>query len=537
MHDFAAPSLTAAPAEYAETEGGAFPRVLLEALRSAPAGPAFEQGDRTVSRGELLDLIGHMAGAMREAGLRPGRGVAVRTGVTPEAFAAQIAAHVLGCRVVAVKPGYTPRQLAHVLGAGVDAGVDTGVDAVIVDPASATPEVLGAAGAATVLSLGPVAGVPAAVDILTTPGGGGSPIPAVAARPDDMALLTFTSGSTGEPKGCALTYRALGAHWSWPRVWSSVEPGFVDRFGRHLLFGTLASQVVLDFLAPCLLGGGTVVIPEDDGRPLFPYAVERHRITSAIVTPPRLCRMLDLLREERADVGSLRMMMVAGSPISPHRMREAADRLGPVVYQGYGATEAGMITILNPGDLGRAPASVGRAHPSVEISVRDEEGRPVETGRTGEVHVRSPFLMAGYWGQPEETRDVLRDGWLRTRDLGRLDDEGLLYLAGRTRDVVIVNGIVVYAGPVERVLAGHPDVAEAYVTGAPDERTGEAVHAFVVPVPGRAPDPAVLTALVRAELGVDSVPRTITTVPGVPVAASGKPDKRALLERHPPAAL
>ncbi|WP_318272091.1 AMP-binding protein [Microbispora triticiradicis] len=532
MHDPAVPTAPAAsplPAAPAEADAVAFPQVLLDALRSAPGSPAFEHGGRAVSRGELLGLIGHLAVAMREAGLGPGRGVAVRTGVTPEAFAAQIAAHVLGCRVVSVKPGYTPRQLAHVLG--------TGVDAVVVDPATATPEVLDAAGPATVLSLGPVEGVPAAVDILTAAGTGGAPMPEVTARPDDVALLTFTSGSTGEPKGCVLTYRALAAHWSWPRVWSSVEPGFTDRFGRHLLFGTLASLVMLEFLGPCLLGGGTVVIPEDDGRPLFPYAVERHRITSAIVTAPRLCQMLDLLREERVDVGSLRMLMVSGSPISPHRMREAADRLGPVVYQAYGATEAGMITILNPGDLTRAPASVGRAHPSVEISVRDEEGRPVGTGHAGEVHVRSPFLMTGYWGQPEETRDVLRDGWLRTRDLGRLDDAGLLYLAGRTRDVVMVNAIVVYAGPIERVLAGHPDVAEAYVTGAPDERTGEAVHAFVVPVPGRTPDSAALADLVRAELGADSVPRTITTVPGVPVAASGKPDKRALLERHPPSAL
>jgi fatty-acyl-CoA synthase len=140
--------------------------------------------------------------------------------------------------------------------------------------------------------------------------------------------------------------------------------------------------------------------------------------------------------------------------------------------------------------------------------------------------------MKGYWGDPGETRDVLRDGWIRTRDLGHVDDKGYLYLVGRTRDVILVNAMVVYAGPIERVLASHPAVIEAYVTAAPDERTGEAVHAFVVPAGDRAFDGAVsgeLAALVRARLGEDSVPRTITAVPGVPVAASGKPDKRALL--------
>ncbi|MGI5162024.1 class I adenylate-forming enzyme family protein [Microbispora sp. CA-102843] len=505
----------------------AFPHLLLETLRGSPGTAAFEQGTRIVSRGELLELIGGMAGAMRDAGLGPGKGVAVRTGLSPEAFAVQMAAHVLGCRVVSVRPGYTSRQLADVLGVGVDA--------VVLDRSTATPELLHAAGSAAVLSLGPAPGAAGAVDLLSHPGD--DRFPAVTARPDDVALLTFTSGSTGRPKGCVLTYRALAAHWSSHRGWSSIAPGFDESFHRYMLFGTLSSLVVQDFLASCLLGGGTAVIPDEDGRPLFPYAIERHRITGAIVTVPRLCQMLDLLREEPVDVGSLRALTVSGSPVSPHRLLEAVHRLGPVVYVGYGATEAGVISMLTPGESDHAPASVGRPHPSVEISVRDEEGRPVATGRTGEIHVRSPFLMAGYWGQPEETRDVLRDGWLRTRDLGHLDEIGLLYLAGRTRDVIMVNAIVVYAGPIERALAGHPDVAEAYVTGAPDERTGEAVHAFVVPAPGRTPDVTALAELVRAELGADNVPRTITTVSSVPVAPSGKPDKRALLERHLSSAL
>jgi fatty-acyl-CoA synthase len=502
--------------------GLGFPRALLDGLRASPSSPAFEQGARIVSRGELLELIRRLAGAMSGAGLGAGRGVAVLTAVSPEAFAAHLAAHTLGCRVVGVRPGYTARQLVGVLGMQIDA--------VLVDRSTMTLGSLQAAGSAPVLSLGPC---PAAVDLLACPDDGG-PL-AVAARPDDVAALTFTSGSTGRPKGCAVTYRALSAHWSWqPRVWSPVAARLAASFERYLLFGTLASMVVMEFLALCLLGGGTAVIPEEDDRPLFPYAIERHRITGSIVTVPRLCRMLDLLRDERVDVGSLRALMVSGSPISPARLASAVDRLGPVVYQGYGQTEAGSISMLTPADIARCPAralaSVGRPHPAVEISVRDEEGRQVPTGRAGEIHVRCPYLMAGYWGQPEETHDVLRNGWLRTRDLGRLDEEGFLHLVGRTRDVIIVNAIVVYAGPIEQVLAGHPDVDQAYVAGAPDERTGEAVHAFVVPACGRTPDHDALAALVRAELGEGSVPRTITTVPSAPVSASGKPDKRALLD-------
>jgi fatty-acyl-CoA synthase len=492
-----------------------FPSALLEALREAPGSPAFEHGSRIVSRAELLELIGRMSAALRAAGLGPGRGLAVSLAVTPEAFAAHIAAHVLGCRVVGIRPGYTPGQLAHVLAMDVDA--------VLVD--RSTADLLTAAGPTPSLSLADL------------PADRSEDVPAIAARPDDVAFVAFTSGSTGNPKGCAITYRALTAHWAWqPRVWSPAAVEFAAAFRRYMLFGTLSSIVVMEFLGPCMLGGGTAVIPEDDGRPLFPYAIERHRITGSIITVPRLCQMLDLLRDEPADVSSLRALMVSGSPLSTDRLAEAIARLGAVVYQGYGQTEVGNIAMLTPGDVAGVPdvllASTGRPHPQVELSVRDEAGRELAPGHDGEIFVRCPYQMTGYWGDPGETRDVIRDGWIRTRDLGHVDDQGYLYLVGRTRDVILVNAMVVYAGPIERVLSSHPGVIDAYVTAAPDERTGEAVHAFVVTSGDRALDGAAsaeLAALVRARLGDDSVPQTITAVPGVPVAASGKPDKRALL--------
>ncbi len=382
-----------------------FPQSLLDALRQSPGSPAFEQGDRSVSRGELLDLIGRLAGAMRRAGLGPGRGIAVHLAVSPEAFAAHIAAHVLGCRVVAVRPRYAAGQLAHVLGMDVDYVL---VDATTVE--TSTAALLTAPEPAPLLSLGPC---PSAIDLLAQPGDGGDL--RVTARPDDVAALVFTSGSTGRPKGCAITYRALSSHWTWqPRAWSPAAAEFAMAFERYLLFGTLASMVVLEFLAPCLLGGGTAVIPDDDGRSLFPYAIERYRITGSIITVPRLSQMLDVLRRQQVDVGSLRALMVSGSPISPRRLAAAVERLGPVVYQGYGQTEAGNIAMLTPTDIAAGPdrvlGSVGRPHPQVEVSVRDEAEREVDRGRTGEIYVRAPYQMTRYWGQEEETHGPDRAG-------------------------------------------------------------------------------------------------------------------------------
>ncbi|MBY8849442.1 fatty acid--CoA ligase family protein [Saccharothrix longispora] len=171
----------------------------------------------------------------------------------------------------------------------------------------------------------------------------------------------------------------------------------------------------------------------------------------------------------------------------------------------------------------------------VEVRVVDEDGADVPPGATGEVVVRTANAFLGYWRDPDRTAEVVRDGWVRTRDLGRFDGDGFLHLTGRARDVVIVNAVLHYVGPIEKALVSHPDVDQAYVVGAPDERTGEAAHAFVVPRAGASPDGAALRALVAAELGADAVPATVTTVAEVPIAPSGKPDKRALLALRPEA--
>jgi acyl-CoA synthetase (AMP-forming)/AMP-acid ligase II len=173
-----------------------------------------------------------------------------------------------------------------------------------------------------------------------------------------------------------------------------------------------------------------------------------------------------------------------------------------------------MLTICRAGE---GAGSVGKACDTVEISVRD-----------GEVWVRTPSAFAGYWRDPAASAEVLHDGWVRTQDLGSVDAEGYLHLSGRARDVVIVNAIIHYTGPIERAIASCPDVDQAYVVAVPDERTGEAAHAFVVAVPGRSPDLDEVRKAVAAELGEAAVPARFSLVSSVPVAASGKPDKAAL---------
>ena len=466
-------------------------------------------------------LVGNLVGGMRDAGLGRRSGVALHTAITPEAFAANIAAHALGCRVVGVRPGWDRRQIGWVLA--------DGIDALVGDPSRLTPDLVTGAGPAVVLSLG---AYPDAVDLLDRVVDV-API-TVEARPDDIARVNFTSGSTGHPKACGRTYRTYSLDFR-PDRWAPDLARLVACFERFLLHHGLAVPVMLTFAGRCLIIGGTVVLAGEDDDPPLPDAIERHRISGVVMIVPLLQQMLERLRNDPVDLGSLRALVVTGSPANPRLLATAIERLGPVVWQGYGQAESGMISLLTPDDIGRHPraalASVGRPLPEVEISVRDPDDRPLDPGKTGEICVRSPHVMAGYWGEPELTCEVIRDGWLHTRDLGQLDDSGLLRLSGRTRDVILVNAEVCYAGAIEHALARHPDVDQAYVVGVPDERSGEAIYAFIIPAAGEpVPDQAALRSLVCAELTPAHAPQAITTLRHAPVAASGKPDKRALVD-------
>ncbi|MFI5957595.1 class I adenylate-forming enzyme family protein [Cryptosporangium sp. NPDC051539] len=467
-----------------------WPQAVLDRLESDGDRPVFEDGDRIVDGSGMAALIRRMAAGLRSAGVAPGDGVALQVGVVPEAFAATIAAFAVGARVSGIRPGLTDEQRRHLLSRD---------DALLID-------------------------APRLAELAATPD---DRVPLVAAgRPGDIARIIYTSGSTGYPKGCVQTYAAMTAAWAaHPDRWPPPIRDLASRLRRYLVFGSLSSQVMLEYGVLTLAAGGTMVVAHS---PDFPGALVRHRATASVITVGKLYQLVRDQREKPVDLTHLGALLVSGSPVEPGRLAEALDVLGPVVFHGYGQTETGMITMVTPTEMlasEAALASVGRPPAVTQLSIRDDAGNPA---LEGELFVRTPSQASGYWKDPAETAEVFAGGWVRTRDLARVGDDGYLRLLGRIRDVIIVNATLVHAGPIERVLAGHPDVAEAYVVGRPDERTGEAIHAYVVPTAGRTTTPGPLRRLIVERLGEASVPLTITAIDRVPLAPSGKPDKQAL---------
>ena len=349
---------------------------------------------------------------------------------------------------------------------------------------------------------------------------------------DRSALLTYTSGTTGKPKGVQISHDAF-ANWfrfsaSEPaQQWGADDVGLMTMPNFHLA-GTWVTL-------PALYHGATLAIlaafdPDD-----FVRAVDAYRPTVACLVPTAIQLLLDHPSSELCDFSSLRRLYYAGSPIGVDTLRRAIATFGCDLVQFYGTTETYIITLLRPEqhrlDNPRLLTSCGQTMPTVELRVVNPNGRDVPTGDAGEVLVRSPWMFSGYWNKPEATAAAIVDGWYHTGDGGTFDEDGNLYLVDRLKDMIVTGGENVYTAEVDRALGGHPAVASVAVVGAPDEKWGERVVAFVVQRPETSVAAADLVSHCRRQIAGYKVPKEIHFVPELPMTASGKVQKAGLRQQ------
>jgi malonyl-CoA/methylmalonyl-CoA synthetase len=438
-------------------------------------------GSETWTYGDVHGLAGRIANGLTTAGVAPGDRVAVQVEKCPEVVALYLACLRSGAVFFPMNPAYTDDEVAYL--------VDDATPRVVVREPAALAALAD--------------GQPGSFDDVTV-------------RPDDVAAMLYTSGTTGRPKGVPLTHRNLAANAaSLHEVWGfgpdDVLLHALPVFHAHGLFVALN----------CVLTNGTGMV----FLPRFDVDAVIDQLPSASVfmgVPTHYTRLLADSRLDRDRCSSVRLFVSGSAPLLATTHEQFRERTGHTILERYGMTETVMIA-SNPLEGTRKPGSVGRPLPDVEVRISNAENG------VGDVEVRGPSVFSGYWQRPELTAtEFTADGYFRTGDLGSIDDDGYLHLVGRSKDLVITGGLNVYPTEVEAALDQLQGVAESAVIGVPDPDYGEAVVAVVVPAEGADPDPEELRSNLRARLANYKIPKRIILTDALPRNAMGKVEKTTL---------
>ncbi|NES16005.1 MULTISPECIES: long-chain-fatty-acid--CoA ligase [Micromonospora] len=538
------------PATVAEPSGSLVD-LLTDAARRFGPRVALDFYGATTSYAELADQVSRAAEALRRLGVGRGDRVALVLPNCPQHVVAFYAVLRLGAIVVEHNPLYTAEELAHQL-------TDHGARVAIVWDKVA-PLVAGQAAVQTVVAVDltgalprlkrwalrlPLPKVRAARAAMTAPAPGASdwsalvaavpPLPADHPGPgvDDVALLQYTGGTTGVPKGAILTHRNLRANAAQGRAW---VPGLRD--GEETVYAVLplfhAYGLTLCLTFSVSIGATLVLFPRFDLDQVLD-AVRRRPPTFLPAVPPIYQRLATAARERGVDLTSIRYAISGAMALPPATVDLWESVTGGLLVEGYGMTETSPITLGNPVAPTRRPGTVGVPFPSTEVRIVDPEEptRDRAPGEAGELLVRGPQVFTGYWNRPEETAKVLLPGgWLRTGDIVTMDGDGFVTVVDRIKELIITGGFNVYPSEVEEALGRIPGVREAAAVGLPAASGGEDVVAVVVLDPGVGAEPESVRSACRQHLAGYKVPRRIVVVEDLPRSQIGKILRREVRDR------
>ena len=465
---------------------------------------------------DVAALSARIANALTRAGCAPGDRVAVQTDKHWQTLALYLACLRAGLVYLPLNIGYQKHELAYFF--------EDATPRVVV----CRPETLG-----TIATLAPDS------TVLTLDANGGelgdrardesATFATVESKPDDLAAILYTSGTTGRPKGASLTHRNLASNAvalveAWGFTQNDVLLHALPIYHVHGLFVAIHCAL--------LAGARLLWLPRFDAQDVvasLPHA------TVMMGVPTFYTR---LLREPGFDArtcGNVRLFVSGSAPLLPETFDAFRERTGHAILERYGMTETGMIT-SNPLDGARVAGTVGRPLPGIAVRVTGDNGHACEAGIVGNVEVRGPNVFAGYWQRPEKTREEFTgDGWFRTGDLGEWVEsgpaQGYLRLVGRAKDMIITGGLNVYPKEIEEIIDAMEGIAESAIVGVPDADFGEAVTAVVVPAAGATIDEAELIATLKREIAAFKVPKRVHIVAELPRNAMGKVQKSLLRQQ------
>lgn len=515
--------------------------------------PALLFEGHSVSYGDLARQSQGFALALRLHGIQPGERVALLLPNFPHFLPAYLGTLWAGAIVLPMNPTYRPPEIRHIFSdAGVTAAVvwseilplvqqtlddDTQLRLIVAvtlptgeelpsgkpssaDPASTQPPI-------KVLSFEHFLGEAAAAAAQ-----GKAPPPAAEPDQDDTAVILYTSGTTGKPKGAMLTHRNLLSNAQAVIQLAELHPGDV-LMSILPLFHAFGSTVCM--VAPLLAGAQVVLVPKFDPRRLL-STIQQHNVT-LLAGVPSMYALLLRTPVAAQDISSLRLCVSGGAALPGEVLRSFKDKFGIPLIEGYGLTETSPVATFNPPKGVQKAGSIGIPLPGVEVQVHDTSGNPVPPEEIGEIVVRGPNVMKGYYHLPEATAQTIRNGWLYTGDLGYQDKDGYFFLVDRAKDLIIKGGLNVYPRELEEVLLTHPKIAEAAVVGVGDQTKGESIKACISPREGVTLTKDEVIDFMRERVAPYKVPNMVEFYPlpgGLPKNATGKTLKTELRQAKAP---
>jgi long-chain acyl-CoA synthetase len=516
---------------------------LFEQVAQNPDRTALIFQGRPTSYRELGTQIDAFAAALIRKGLQKGDRIAIMLPNLPQAVIAIYGAMRAGLTPALINPMYTPQEIQHALD-------ESGAQAIVfldlfwprVAQVKAVPhriwtgvqDALGFPLSFLYKLKAKPPKVPAAEahhlkELLAAPTSGFTPVPVNPSQ--DAAVLIFTGGTTGLAKGVHLTHSNLIANLMQIIEWVPRERDQVDRVLLVLpVFHSFAFTAGLGYALAC--GSTAILMPKPDPDQTLKL-VEKYKVTILPGVPTLYTSLLQHPRVSEFDLQSLRVCISGAAPLPVELLQRFETMTGARILEGYGLTETSPVTHCNPWNGQRIPGSVGLPLPDTEVRIVDlETGADLGPNQEGEVLIRGPQVMKGYWGRPAETEAVLKDGWLYTGDIGKVDENGYLYIVDRKKDLVISSGFNVYPREIDEVFYQHPAVLEACAIGVPDEYRGEAIKVFVVKRPGMEVTEQDLINHCRERLAAYKRPREVQFVDSLPKSIIGKVLRKELRAQY-----
>ena len=536
------------PAEIDVNEYASIRDVFEESVAKYAARPAFSCMGKSITFAELDTLSAAFGAWLQGIGCKQGTRVALMMPNILQYPVCLFGALRAGCTVVNVNPLYTARELEHQLN-------DSGAEVIVClenfasvfaqvraktkirQPViTSVGELLSFKGLAVdfvlrrVKKAVPAYSIPGAIRVSDALAEGRKrPLEKVEIGADDIAFLQYTGGTTGVAKGAMLLHRNIVANLLQARAW--VQP-FLGKDSRDVIITPLPLYHIFSLTANCLvfmtLGGENVLIPNPRDIPGFVKQMGKYRFTAITGVNTLFNALVNNARFRKLDFSSLRLTLGGGMAVQQAVAEKWKEITGVPLIEAYGLTETSPAATINPLDLPAYNGSIGLPIPSTEVVLRDDAGHDVALGVPGEICIRGPQVMAGYWHRQDETDKVIDgDGWFATGDIGVMDERGYVRIVDRKKDMILVSGFNVYPNEIEAVVAMHPGVLECAAVGVPDRKSGEAVKVFIVRSDAKVTAEDIL-AHCRKHLTGYKVPRDVEFRTQLPKSNVGKILRREL---------